>query len=270
MQKTHKPILLCALIALSTLLMLQFATAQTLFHADFESTSGVNDVSQWKPENPGQKWAIADFPGSGKGLRQTVEGCANSGNTPLPGVTNFSDGVIQLEMSFGDDDSFGVILRQSAADKGYLVTFGYIETPAVIIALLDKGCGKVGMCNDQTGCENAPANTLAQVPHGLDAAIGGKMDNSVVLLGRIEAVGDTIRVWYKARADVKDPLAKDLGKPLVEIKDATHKSGAVGVWHESNNNGTIDNVWVFGPAGIVAVEPQGKLATSWGSIKAGY
>lgn len=268
MQKIHKPILLCALIALSTLLMFQLATAQVIFKADFESGSGVNDVSKWVPENKGQKWEIADFPGTGKGLKQTVEGCANSGNTPLPGVTNFSDGTIQLDMSWSDDDSWGVILRQSAPDKGYLVTFGYNETPAVIIALLDKGCGVVGKCNDQTGCENNPANTLAQVPHGLGAGL--KQDNSVAYLGRIEAKGDTIKVWYKARADVPNPLAPDLGKPLVEIKDATHKSGAVGVWHESQGGSEIDNVWVFGAAGIVAVKPQGKLATSWGSIKASY
>ncbi|MBM3243150.1 hypothetical protein FJZ31_43375 [Candidatus Poribacteria bacterium] len=140
--------LLCALCALSMLLILQPATAQTIFSADFESGIGINDVKQWVPENAGQKWEVANFPGSGKGLAQVNEGCANSGNTPLPGVTNFCDGVIQLDMSWKDDDSWGVVLRQTATDKGYLVVFGYIETPAVIVALLDKGCAKVGMCLD--------------------------------------------------------------------------------------------------------------------------
>ena len=267
MQKIHKNRLVCALMALSLLLMLQSATAQVIFKADFESGSGTNDVSKWVPENAGMKWEVADFPGSGKGLKQTVEGCANSGNTPLPGVTNFTDGIIQFDMSWGDDDSWGAVLRQTAPDKGYVITFGYIETPAVIIALLDKGCGKVGMCNDQTLCENNPANTLNQTPHTLAADPATlTRDNSVAYLGRIEAKGDTIRVWYKARADVPNPLAPDLGKPLVEIKDGTHKSGSVGIWHESQGGSEIDNVWVFGPSGIVAVEPQGKLATSWGSM----
>jgi len=262
--------LLCALCALSMLLILQPATAQTIFSADFESGSGVNDVKQWVPENAGQKWEVANFPGSGKGLAQVNEGCANSGNTPLPGVTNFCDGVIQLDMSWKDDDSWGVVLRQSAPDKGYLVVFGYIETPAVIVALLDKGCAKVGMCLDQTSCENNPGNTLIQVDHGMGDVgtvprTGGlTMDLSVAYTGRIEARGNTIKVWYMKRADFN---AQNLGKPIVEIQDGTHKCGAVGVWHESQGGSMIDNVWVSGP---VAVDTQGKLAASWGSIKASY
>ncbi len=272
-----KAVRLLTLIALVSLVMLGQVYAQVLFFADFEPNSkdakpnaAVNNVANWKPENPAEIWAIADFKGSGKGLRQTVEGCATSGNTPLPGVTNFTDGIIQLEMSFGDDDSWGVFFRQSAKDKGYFVTFGYVETPAVIVALLDKGCGVMGKCNDEAGCENNAANTLAQVPHGLDGVIGGKLDNTVVLFGRIEARGDTIKVWYLPRAQVKDPFANSaaFGKPLVEIKNGTHKSGSVGIWHESCNNCTIDNVLVGG--GGFSVDAKDKLATSWGAIKNAY
>jgi hypothetical protein len=275
MYRIYAHTLLCALVALTTLLTLQQATAGTVFWADFESGSGANDVSQWVPENEGQVWEVQDFPGSGKGLAQTVEGCGISGNTPLPGVIDFSDGVIQVDMSAADDDSFGVILRQTAPDKGYLVVFGYIETPAVIVALLDKGCAEVGMCLDQTTCENNPDNTLIQVDHGMgtgDAAPreGLTMDLTVAYRGRIEAIGDTIKVWYLPVADApSNPRARDLGvPPLVEIQDATHASGAVGVWHESQGGSMIDNVWVH--SGPVAVDTQGKLATSWGSIKESY
>ncbi|MFQ6042984.1 MAG: hypothetical protein ACE5PV_19195 [Candidatus Poribacteria bacterium] len=269
MYRIHTHTLLCAFVALSMLLMLQTATAETIFFADFEDGSGVNDVSQWVPENKNQKWEIADFPGTGKGLKQTVEGCGNSGNTPLPGVTNFSDGVIQLDMSWADDDSWGVVLRQSAPDKGYLVVFGYNETPAVIVALLDKGCAAVGKCLDQSGCENNPANTLIQVDHGLGAGL--TQDLSVAYRGRIEAIGDTIKVWYLPRDDAPANLkakSDEWGDPLVEIKDGTHASGAVGIWQESQGGCMIDNVWVH--SGPVAVDTQGKLAASWGSIKASY
>lgn len=253
-----------------------YTNAQVIFLADFEENSvvaipnqGVNDLNNWVPENPGQIWDYTDaFPNGSRGLLNTVEGCGNSGNTPLPGVDNFTDGIIQLEMSCGDDDSWGVILRQTAADKGYLVVFGYIETPAVIIALLDKGCATVGNCLDQTGCENNPDNTLAQEPHGFDAG-ALTMDNTVPYLGRIEARGDTIRVWYAPLADVKDSLADDLGAPLVEIKDATHSSGSVGIWHESQGNCMIDNVLVTGPGlfSSTAVAPVEKMATTWGDLK---
>jgi hypothetical protein len=250
----------------------QYAAAQTKFFADFESSSGVNDVGRWVPDNAGQVWAIADFPGSGKGLRQTIEGCGNSGNTPIPGVTDFSDGFIQLDMSWDDDDSWGVVLRQTAPDRGYLVVFGYIETPAVIIALLDEGCANTGFCLDQVQCENNPAKTLNQTPHTLAASPATlTQDLTVAYLGRIEARGDTIRVWYLPRANVRDPFAADLGvAPLVEIRDSTHRGpGAVGVWHESQGGSMVDNVLVTGPT-FVSVDPQGKLATSWGFVKSSY
>lgn len=192
-----------------------------------------------------------------------------SGNTPFPGVKNLTNGIIQLEMSWGDDDSWGVIFRKSAQKKGYLVVFGGNETPAVIVALLDKGCADVGKCLDQVGCENNPQNTLAQVPHGL-----GQVDqtNNTIYFGRVEARGDTIKVWYLKRADVKDPFSRNMGDPIVEIKDATHKSGSVGVWHETQGNCMIDNVLVTGPGFFsgLAVNPQMKTATTWGDLREGY
>ena len=251
---------------------------QTIFFADFEDNStaafpnqDVNVLGNWIPENPGQIWALEPFANGTQGLKQTVEGCGISGNCPLPGVDNFSDGIIQLEMSWGDDDSWGVVFRKSAEKKGYLVVFGYYETPAVIVALLDKGCADVGLCLDQSTCENNPDNTLAQVDNGLGPVDNLDQTNSIVYLGRIEAIGDTIRVWYSALADVVDPYAQDLGAPLVEVKDATHKSGSVGVWHESQGGSMIDNVLVTGPELLAtAVSPQGKMTATWGALKERY
>ncbi len=191
--------LLCAFAALSTLLIVQPASAQVIFYADFEDDSGVNDPAQWVPVNAGQTWGIADFPGSGKGLKNLNEGCGTSGNTPLPGVDDFTDGIIQLDMSWNDDDSWGVVFRKTADDAGYLVAFGYNETPAVIIADLADGCAATGNCLDQTGCENG-GKELIQVPHGLGAGLS--QDLSVSYTGRIEVKGDSIRVWFLPTADI--------------------------------------------------------------------
>ena len=265
MSKLRLPSILTVLLVLAV-----SASAQVVFFADFEddsvaATPGANDLSGWVPDNADQIWDIQDHPGTGNmGLFNTIEGCGTSGNTPLPGVTDFSDGIIQLLMSTSDDDSFGVVFRQSSADAGYLVTFGTIETPAIIFARLDDGCGATGSCNDQTGCENGGAELL-QVDHGLGAIA---QDNTQVLLGRIEAKGDSIRIWYVDVATVAEHNG-DLGAPTLEITDATHSSGAVGVWHESQQLSYIDDVTVTGPNGFssTAVDAQGKLSTYWASVK---
>ena len=259
--------LLYAFVALSMLLILQPASAQVVFYADFEDGSGVNDPAQWLPVNAGQAWGIADFPGSGKGLKNLNEGCGTSGNTPLPGVTDFTDGIIQLDMSWEDDDSWGVILRKTADDAGYIVVFGYIETAAVLIADLADGCGG-NDCLDVLGCENGGLE-LIQVPHGLADLT---QDLSVSYTGRIEAKGDTIRVWYLPTADIADPLG-DLGDPLVEIQHSAHAGpGSVGIWHESQGGSMIDNVLVsLGTGGRpLAWRPNPKdgalLALTWGTL----
>jgi hypothetical protein len=261
--------ILCAFVALSMLLVLQPASAQ-IFFADFEDGIGFNDPAQWLPVNSGQNWGIADFPGSGKGLKNLNEGCGTSGNTPLPGVDNFQDGIIQLDMSWEDDDSWGVIFRKSADDAGYIVVFGYIETPAVIIADLADGCGG-NDCLDVLGCENG-GSELIQVDHGLGGSL--TMDLSVSYTGRIEVKGDVIRVWYLPTADIPnpgDPLG-DLGEPLVEFVSSAHPGpGSVGIWHESQGGSMIDNVFVAGlggqPLAWAPNPPVGELLTdTWTNL----
>jgi hypothetical protein len=235
--------ILYVFVALSILMILQPASAQ-IFYADFEDGIGINDPAQWVADNAGQSWGIADFPGSGKGLKNLNEGCGTSGNTLLPGVDNFVNGIIQLDMSWNDDDSWGVIFRKTADDAGYIVVFGYIETPSVVVADLAKGCAATGSCLSDSGCENNPANTLIEVPHGLGANLTQNL--SVSYTGRIEVNGDVIRVWFLPTADIADPLG-DLGEPLVEIQDSAHAGpGSVGIWQESQGGSMIDNVMVFG------------------------
>ncbi|MDT8304153.1 MAG: hypothetical protein RQ760_21905, partial [Sedimentisphaerales bacterium] len=270
MNKIQSHAILCALVALSILLMLQPASAQ-IFYADFEDGSSANDPAQWVADNTGQNWGIADFPGSGKGLKNLNEGCGTSGNTPLPGVDNFQDGIIQLDMSWEDDDSFGVVFRKTADDAGYLVVFGYIETPGVIVADLADGCADTGLCLSDSGCENGGLE-LIQVDHGFGTNL--TQDLSVSYTGRIEVKGDTIRVWFLPTADIPDPLDPlgDLGVPLVEIQNSAHLGpGSVGIWQESAGGCMIDNVLVAGigsqPLAWGPNPPVGDLLTdTWANL----
>ena len=256
------------------------AAGNIVFYADFEPGSkeakpnaGVNDVKKYKPENAGTIWAEGDFKGGKlggkKSMTQTAEGCGISGNTPLPGVDNFTDGIIQVVFSFGDDDSFGVQFRRKGDDKGYLVVFGYNETSKVILGDLADGCCPSGQCLDQCGCENGGKEIL-----GVDHGLGGGLtqDNSVPYLGRVEVKGSNVKVWYMELAEVKNLFADSstLGAPVLESDKATYKSaGAVGVWHESWGMGRIDSILVTSGAGF-DVDVKDKLTTTWSEIKTTY
>ena len=233
----------------------------------------MNDVKNYKPENAGTIWAESDFNGGDlggeKAMAQTAEGCDKSGNTPLPGVNNFTDGIIQVIFSFGDDDSFGVQFRRKGDDKGYLVVFGYNETAKVIFADLADGCCPSGNCLDQCQCENG-GKELLQVDHGLGPGLD--QTNTVPYFGRVEVKGSNVKVWYMKLEEVKDLFADSsaLGDPVLESDKATNKSaGAVGVWHESWGNGRIDSILVTSAAGF-DVDVKDKLTTTWSEIKTAY
>ena len=256
------------------------ATGQVVFYADFEPGSkdaipdaGVNDIKKYKAENAGTIWAADDFEGGklgGKGsMKQTAEGCGISGNTPLPGVTNFTDGIVQMVFSFGDDDSVGLQFRRKGDDNGYLTVFGYNETAAVLFMDLADGCCPSGQCLDQCGCENG-GKELESVPHGL----GGGLDqtNAVPYFGRVEVDGKNVKIWYMELAEVDDLFgpSEDLGAPILEYKSADYTTaGSVGIWHESWGMGRVDSVLVTNANGF-DVDAKGKLTTSWGEVKSSY
>jgi len=246
------------------------ALAQIAFLADFDDGGAaipgpeVNDVTNWDVLAPGQILAVEDHPTNGtQAMKITVEGCGTSGMFMMPGVDSFQDGIIQVEMNAGDDDSFGVVFRRSAEDAGYLVFFGTIETAAVIVVDLAT-CGAQGQCFDQLSCENNENNTLAQVPHGMVIAQGNNTDT----LGRVEVTGNRIQVWYALIDDVADPMADKLDiDPLVDITDDQFPAaGAAGLWHESMANSYYDNVWLTGNTGL-AVDPASKASLTWGHLK---
>ena len=274
MKRTH----LIMLIAVFSVMLISHASAQIIFFADFETASSeavpdasVNDPANWISENEGTVWAEAtEFPGGEGALHQTQEGCGISGNTPLPGVDDFSDGIIQAVFSWQDDDSVGFQLRRVGDDRGYLVVFGYNETPQVIIGSLADGCCPSGQCLSDCSCENG-GNELVGVDHGLGAGL--TQDNSVAYFARVQVTDTLIEVWYMPYADVPDLFvdSAELGDPVVEYDGADDLGpGSVGLWHESWGNGRVGSVLVTGPGGTVAVDPHAKLSTTWGEVKSSY
>ena len=269
---------LTMLIALFSIVLISHAGAQLIFHADFESSSSeavpdasVNDPANWVPENAGTVWVeSAEFPDGGSALHQSAEGCGISGDTPLPGVDSFSDGIIQAVFSWQDDDGVGFQFRRVGDDSGYLVAFGYNETPQVIIGSLADGCCPSGQCLDQCSCENG-GNELVGVDHGLGADLS--QDNSVAYFARVEVSGSLIQVWYMELGDVSDLFASsdELGDPVAEYDGADDMGpGTVGIWHESWGNGRVGSVSVWGAGGMTAVDPHSKLSTTWGDVKSSY
>jgi hypothetical protein len=237
------------------------ADAQVLFEADFDSGGPANDAANWKAENPAQTWGIEDFAANGtKALKHTSAGCANSGNTPFPaaGMESWTDYIVEMDAAWNDDDSWGIIVRQTAVDKGYLAFFGYIETPHVALADLALGCGKVGECfSEGVNCEGDDSLVIARQDHGWDVATLVR-DASVIYRLRVEAVGSSIKISYG-----------EIGKEtvLIDVEDSTYAKGGVGIWQESNDNCFIDNIKVTAVRSGVAVHPEGLLTTTWASIK---
>lgn len=255
--------------------------ASPIFFADFDGTgvpnNDVNDPANWQAENPSNTWGTRDFPANGtQALLMTGSGCGSSSFTPFPTVENWSDGVIQADFGWNDDDSWGIMFRRNAEDSGYLAFFGFVET--LDLALFDLG--KLGMSNGQclgdVGVEEGPepgrtiieGMAIAAVRHNLDPL---DQTANTSYTARILAAGPMIKIWYGLTENfpndpLQDPDPNSVAS-MIEAQDSTYASGSVGFWQESNDNGIADNIYVFDATGLTAISPRGSLAATWGNIK---
>jgi hypothetical protein len=253
---------------------------EPIFFADFDSkgipNDSVNDPGNWKPQNPATTWAIGDFPANGtKALKMTASGCGTSGFTPIPTVENWSDGIIQIDFGWNDDDSWGIVFRWDGKSGGYFAFFGFIET--IDLALFDLA--KLGLQNAQClsqvqgvefgpepGREIAEDKAIKVVPHNLP-----KLDQTgnTSYTARILAQGSTIKIWYGLTENFPDNPLEEPKKvaATIEVEDTTYTKGSVGIWHESNDNGLVDNVYVFDQSALTVVSLQERLAITWGALK---
>jgi len=249
-----------------------------IFFADFDGkgtpNDSVNDPGNWKAENLSNTWGIGAFPANGtQALKMTGSGCGSSSFTPFPTVENWKNGIIQADFGWFDDDSWGIMFRRNAENDGYFVFLGFTET--IDWALFDLG--QIGLLNgkclsEAPGVEEGtePGRTIIR-----DKAIGAapynlKIDQtgSTSFTARIVADGPKITIWYGPTEDFPDdPLKEPTNvENVIEAEDSTYTKGSVGLWQESNDNGVVDNIYVFDGSAL-SVFPQGKAAITWGKLK---
>ena len=278
-----KKIILFLLAVMACLAYVRRSEAvEPVFFANFDKggipNEGVNDPKNWKPQNPALIWGIGDFPANGtKALQMMASGCGTSGFTPLPGLERWSDGIIQMDMGWRDDDSWGIVFRWDGESNGYFVFFGFEET--INLALFDLA--QLGLKNAQClsqvpGAEQGPEpgakikedapGLLKVVPHNLPI---DKTANTSYT-GRIMAQGPKIKIWYGLTKDFPDDPLKEPQNvsAVIEVEDSTYSEGMIGIWHESNDNSVVDNIYVFDQKALSVAPSREKMATVWGRLKA--
>lgn len=274
-------ITLVGIVCLVSLHVRSVEAAGPVFFADFDTAgipnNDVNDAASWVSENAGNTWAIGDFPANGtKCLKMTGGGCGSSGYTPFPMLENWSNGIIQIDLGWFDDDSWGIMFRGESLQSGYFAFFGYAET--LDLALFDLGVLGLnsGQCLNETGVEEGPepgstiidGMSLAKARHNLDTA---DRAGAVSHTARIVANGANIKIWYGLTENFPDDPLKDPDPnsvpTMIEVEDATYTEGAIGIWQESNDGGVVDNIYVFDGSALTVVDSEDKLTTMWGQIK---
>jgi len=272
----------CFVVSLCIFLLVAGVSAETTFFADFLPNSdkavpdlSVNDPQSYIPENPFTHWSGAAYdwdPGflwDGFALRQNSDLCRTSGYTPFPGVKDFKDGMIQLIVSFGDDDGFGIQFRKSDSGDGYMVYFGGFEKPYVALFELPNLCVKNGDClviNKRAGLFSCLPHSYIYRYHKLGFGRHFRIDNTQPILVQIEVLGGSMKVWYK-KIDSPAQLHTVRGNPIIEFDSLKYlDSGGVGIWHESWALGTVDSIRITDALGL-GTDPAESIAVGWEDLK---
>jgi hypothetical protein len=276
-KRTFLPLIL-GIVCLICVSIPKSEAAKPIFFADFDGKGtpddSVNDPANWKAENPSNTWGTGAFPANGtNALKMTGSGCGSSSFTPFPTVENWKDGIIQADFGWFDDDSWGIMFRRNGEMEGYFVFLGFTET--IDWALFDLG--QIGLLNgkclnEAPGVEEGPEpgrtiirdKAIGAAPHNLEVDQTGATSYTA----RIVANGSKIKIWYGPTDDFPDdPLKEptDVAN-VIEAEDTTYTEGSVGLWQESNDNGVVDNIYVFDKSAL-AVSSQWKTAITWGGIK---
>ena len=269
------------MLSLSCILVLPTLAQPPIFFADFDGNgipnNDVNNPENWEPENPGTIWALNRFPANGtQALQMQASGCGTSGYTPLPGVENFTNGIIQFDAGWLDDDSIGWMVRQNGIDRGYFLTFGFTESLENGIFDLSqinyvRDCLGEGMALEEgpiPGETIIPGKAMAVTRHNLNPT---DQTANTSYTGRIKVSGSEITMWYGFTEDFPDNPLTDPDPNAVastlHIDNAEVFSGIVSFFHESWDNGFLDNVYVFDERGLAVISPNEKTTTTWASLK---
>lgn len=230
------------------------SNAQILFHADFENNEGPNDIEAWERVSPDALiFSVEDGV-----VKQTGNEIAHTTKVLVPvNGSNWTDYTVAVDRWWRDNDVLGLVFR-------------YTDENAYYSFLVGAGDWDNNWCLAKTfGPEESDV--------GLHFEDGQSADK-VLLIGTLEAPineaggvaytmavnvsGDTIEAFFGTQVDV---LAGDMPPSVGEVTDNSFSKGTAGIYIESCPS-DFDNFVVLGSAGS-AVNPKGKLAATWASIR---
>ena len=223
------------------------ASAVLLFHDDFEKDKVGAEPSKWEVGHDGSTTAkvVADPKKASNKVLLTADKASNAsrhdvgGSIYVVGDAGWDDYVAEWDMMFPDDFYMGVVFRFQDGEKFYLS---------------DRRQGGL-------------AYNFYKRQGGWAQIQAGQVENKPEVWYRAQLVlaGDEFTFKLKER-DNKTPF--DRVDPATEGKDGNFKTGKFG------NYGLVylDNIFIGDSVEdlVLPVEPQDKLSTTWGTIKASY
>ena len=223
------------------------ASAELLFHDDFEKDKIGAEPSKWEVGHDGKTTAkvVADPKKASNKVLLTADNASNDsrhdvgGSIYVVGDAGWDDYVAEWDMMFPDDFYMGVVFRFQDGEKFYLSD-------------RRQGGRDYHFYKRQGG--------WAQVQAGM-------VENEPEVWYRAQLIlkGDKFTFKLKER---KDNRSFDKIDPATEGGDGTFKTGKFG------NYGLvyIDNIFIGDSVEdlVLPVEPQDKLSTTWGMIKDAY
>ncbi len=239
--------ILCTVLVL-TLFASTNISAQLLFHDDFEKDTIDQEPKKWEIGFAGKTKAIvvADPKDAGNKVLKTSNNPSNDSRHDGPGGSiyvcgddGWDDYVAEWDMMFPDDFYMGVVFRFQDGEKFYLSD--------------RRQGGKI--------------YRFYKRKNGWPLIGDGAVDNKPQVWYRAQLTleGDSFTFKLKERDD-KTPFENVA--VATEAKDGDYKTGKFG------NYGLvyIDNLFIGDSVEdlVLPVEPQDKLSTTWGSIKAAY
>ena len=223
------------------------ASAVLLFHDDFEKDNIGSEPGKWEVGHDGKTTAkvVADPKKASNKVLLTADNPSNDsrhdvgGSIYVVGDASWDDYVAEWDMMFPDDFYMGVVFRFQEGEKFYLSD------------------------RRQGGREYH----FYKRQGGWGKIKDGMVENKPEIWYRAQLIlaGDEFTFKLKERKD-KTPF--DKVDPATEGKDGNFKTGKFG------NYGLvyIDNIFIGDAVEdlVLPVEPQDKLSTTWGIIKASY
>ncbi len=232
--------LLCLSIAIQ-------ASAELLFHDDFEKDTIGKEPGKWEVGHDGDTTAevVADPKKASNKVLATTDKASNAsrhdvgGSIYVVGDAGWDDYVAEWDMMFPDDFYMGVVFRFQDGEKFYLS---------------DRRQGG----RDYHFYKRQGGWALVQ---------GGLVENDPEVWYRAQLIlsGDKFTFKLKER---KDNRSFDKIDPATEGQDGNFKTGQFGHYGLVY----IDNLFIGDSVEdlVLPVKPQNKLSTTWGTIKDAY